>query len=202
MPYYRGDYGGSSYARGDYYRGDMWSSIGGFLLKAAPVAASFIPGVGGLIGKVLGAATIGAAGGAVAQHFMPGGDASMPGGSFPRLRAGPGTLTEAAGRSILHPFAGGAAYHGEFKARPNKSTYVTRGGGTSKWPRKLELHPKGTVAVKSRRMHVTNPLAALRALRRLHGFAKVARKIYRITHPRHVRGAGGGRFVKRGSRAK
>jgi hypothetical protein len=192
-----------SYARGDYYRGDLWGSIGGFLRRAAPVAASFIPGVGGLVGKVVGGLLGGgaiAAGGAVIEHFASGGP-SAPTLPMRALAPPQGPLTEAAGRSMRHPFAGGARFRGEFAARPNKSTYVTRGGGTSHWPHGLVLHPKGTVAVRPRRMHVTNPRAALRALRRLHGFAKMARKVYRITHPHHKKGSSFGHFVKRGKRA-
>lgn len=189
--YYRGDYGGSSYARGD-----LWGSIGSVLRKVAPVAAGFIPGLGGLVGKVIGGA-------ATAGGIAAGLPAGVPGG-FPTLPAGGGALTLGggfgggvvvpSGRSIMHPIMGGKSVSGIPRGyHINKSSYATHGGGTSKWPTRLELHPAGSVAVKNRRMHVTNPRAALRALRRLHGFARVARKIYKITHPRP--GKAGGRFV-------
>ncbi len=59
MSYYQGDY-----YRGDYYRGDFWSKIGKGIKKLGknigrvvspllPVAAAFIPGVGGLVSKGL-----------------------------------------------------------------------------------------------------------------------------------------------------
>jgi hypothetical protein len=72
--------------------------------------------------------------------------------------------------------------------RPNKSTYVTRGGGTSHWPQQLIVHPKHTELVKSRRMNVGNARALRRALRRAQGFAKLARRVISVTH----------RFKKRG----
>ena len=43
--------------------------------------------------------------------------------------------------------------------RLNRSTYVTRGGGTSRWPMALVVHPKHTEQVRVRRMNVANPRA-------------------------------------------
>lgn len=65
--------------------------------------------------------------------------------------------------------------------RPNKSTYVTRGGGTSRWPVGIAIHVKGTELVKGRRMNVANPRALRRALRRGQGFAKLARRFVVMT---------------------
>jgi hypothetical protein len=61
----------------------------------------------------------------------------------------------------------------------NKSTYVIRGGGTSRWgpAGQLTVIPKGTQAVPNRRMNVANPRALRRGLRRLRGFAKLAKKV-------------------------
>src|SRR5467141_4435191 len=58
---------------------------------------------------------------------------------------------------------------------PNKSTYVTRGGGTSRWQNKLILHPAGTECVTVRRRHVTNAKALRRAISRVKGFVKTYR---------------------------
>ena len=71
---------------------------------------------------------------------------------------------------------------------PNKSTYVTRGGGTSRWPQQLVIHAKHSELVKTRRMNVGNARALRRSLRRLSGFAKLARRVLVIQH----------RFKKRG----
>ena len=81
----------------------------------------------------------------------------------------------------------------------NKSTYVTRGGGTSRWPVALAVHPKGTEPVPSRRINVANPRALRRALRRARGFAKIARKV--LAAVRHYKG-GGRAPVRRVSRAR
>src|SRR5207247_8096662 len=69
--------------------------------------------------------------------------------------------------------------------RPNKSTYVTRGGGTSHWPAQLIVHPKHTELVKSRRMNVGNARALRRALRRARGFVKLARRAQVAMHAFH-----------------
>src|SRR5439155_24108202 len=71
---------------------------------------------------------------------------------------------------------------------PNKSTYETRGGGTSRWPQELEIHHKGEVLVKNRRMNVGNARALKRALRRAGGFARRARRVMSFTHPKSGRG--------------
>jgi hypothetical protein len=65
---------------------------------------------------------------------------------------------------------------------PNKSTYVTRGGGTSRWPQQLVIHAKHSELVKSRRMNVGNARALRRSLRRLSGFAKLARRVLVVQH--------------------
>src|SRR5207245_7682103 len=68
---------------------------------------------------------------------------------------------------------------GDRRLDPNKSTYVTRGGGTSRWPPQLEVHFKGTEAVPTRRMNVADPRALRRALRREAGFAKITKRVRR-----------------------
>jgi hypothetical protein len=77
----------------------------------------------------------------------------------------------------------------------NRSTYVTRGGGTSRWPVGLAVHPKGTEPVPSRRMNIANPRALRRGLRRLRGFAKLARKV--LVTARHFKKSGVSRGVRR-----
>lgn len=82
--------------------------------------------------------------------------------------------------------------------RPNKSTYVTRGGGTSKYPKQLQLHLKGTTCVKRRAMNAGNGKAATRAVRRLVAFyrlsSRVAKQLRRAAVKAHV---GGGRRGQR-----
>lgn len=59
----------------------------------------------------------------------------------------------------------------------NKSTYVTRGGGTSRWPKQLTVHPKGTECVPSRRMNPGNGRAAKHAVRRLVAFYRLSNSV-------------------------
>jgi len=71
--------------------------------------------------------------------------------------------------------------------RLNKSTYVTRGGGTSRWPRQLIVHEKGTECVTVRRRNVGNAKALRRSVSRLKGFVKIYRKAAAIVGARHHR---------------
>jgi hypothetical protein len=105
-------------------------------------------------------------------------------------RGGTGLLTRGglanqgggAGTALMVPAGHGRRLHW------NRSTYVTRGGGTSRWPVGLAVHPKGTEPVPSRRMNVGNGRALRRSLRRLRGFAKLARKV--LVTARHFKKSG------------
>jgi hypothetical protein len=176
----RGDY----YA-GDYYAGDpgLFSGIGKFFGKVAGVASHFLP----LLGPVGTAASLLVKPGPAAQS----GETSQPevndaaGGRNPGALIvaprPPGIITQsplgtpvsaAAIQRQLMPF-------GMRKTHPNKSTYVTRGGGTSRWPPGLQVHVRGTEQVPTRRMNVANPRALRRALRRVAGFAKLTKRVRR-----------------------
>lgn len=82
--------------------------------------------------------------------------------------------------------------------RLNKSTYVTRGGGTSRWPTGLQLHPAKSTCVRRRKMNAGNGRAALHAVRRLVSFyrlsTRVAKQLRRAAVKAHV---GGGRRGQR-----
>jgi hypothetical protein len=69
--------------------------------------------------------------------------------------------------------------------RLNKSTYVTRGGGTSHWPQQLIVHPKHSSCVKRRRRNVGNAKALRRAISRVKGFVKLARKAHSLVGGGH-----------------
>ncbi len=75
----------------------------------------------------------------------------------------------------------GAGLPGMRRTHPNKSTYVIRGGGTSRWGPggQLVLVPRGTMAVPNRRMNVANPRALRKALRRVAGFGKLTHRARR-----------------------
>jgi len=76
--------------------------------------------------------------------------------------------------------------------RLNKTAYVTRGGGTSKWPVGLQLHPKKSTCVKRRKINAGNGRAATRAVRRLVSFyrlsQRVAKQLRRAASAAHIRG--------------
>lgn len=82
----------------------------------------------------------------------------------------PATMSKAAGCGLV-------LVNGRYKAtRMNKSTYVTRGGGTSRWQRGLVVHEKGTECVTVRRRNVGNAKALRRSISRVRGFLKLYRK--------------------------
>jgi hypothetical protein len=66
--------------------------------------------------------------------------------------------------------------------KPNKSTYITRGGGTSRWGAagNIIVHPKHSTCVKRRRRNVGNARALRRAISRVKGFVKLARKAHSL----------------------
>ncbi|HXI65713.1 MAG TPA: hypothetical protein VNH14_14535 [Gemmatimonadales bacterium] len=188
MPYaYRA---GDNYRRGDYYRGDFLG-IGKFLgnvVKDVGKVAGFIPGIGtaiqagiGIVNSVIGThpsvpkpATLQAN---LMQNPSPGtriGAVNIGGGGGNEV----GLINIGGGSAALPAGRVARGYH------PNKSTYETRGGGTSRWPRELEVHSPGSVLVRNRRMNVGNARALKRALRRAHGFAKLAKRVMSFTHPR------------------
>jgi len=77
--------------------------------------------------------------------------------------------------------------------RMNKSTYVTRGGGTSRWPAGLQVHPKHSTCVKRRRRNVGNAKALRRAISRVKGFVKLARKAHQLVGGHRQKKLGPGR---------
>lgn len=181
MGYYQGDY-----YQGDYYRGDpglfdIVKKVGGAIFKATPVGAA--------VSAVTSAFKAKPAPLMLAPPPMLGGG--------PIITQSPlGTPVSPVGLAkqglLTDKFAKG--YH------LNKSTYVSRGGGTSRWGKGLELHLAGTVAVKNRHMRVTNDVALRRALRRVSGFAKIVKRSRRaISRAASAVGVRrGGRVARRG----
>ena len=190
MGYYRGDHYRSGRYRGDYYRGDpgFFSFIGKAIKGAVRVVGGAAMGFitcGGVKGAIAGA--VAGTGSAVSAGIRE--ETLAAGGSetayTPDVRAAheaalanpPALRLPGAGTNLpmlMGPGGGMSMVRG---LRPNKSTYVTRGGGTSRWPQQLVIHAKHSELVKSRRMNVGNARALRRSLRRLSGFAKLARRV-------------------------
>jgi len=174
MGYYRGDY-----YRGDYYQGDLFGSL--------------FSGIKRVAGAVIGATPAGQAAKALIPAFKPRPMIPMlppPGGVGTRIDIP--FFPDPSATSYFDPNqvarAGAAGVVCNIKGyRANKSTYVTRGGGTSKYPRQILIHPKGTECVKIRRMNVSNARALRRAIRRATGFKKLAMRVLRLTSPGHKR---------------
>jgi hypothetical protein len=180
MSYYgaRGDF----YGGGGYYRGDP-GFLGGLFKKALPIAASFIPGVGGMIASAAtsllgsngGGGTLPAQGQAfrtpvVTQQptISAAGSAAMPA----RVR-GRGTLAgrlSGIARKALPTMAGAVS-----------GSLATRGAA-----------PAAAAGFRMRRRHrmnVCNPRALRRAIRRAHGFERIAKQVigFSSPHKRHGR---------------
>lgn len=192
MPYYNGDY-----YRGDYYRGDLFGKI--------------FKGVAGAVKGFVTGGPVGALQGGVKALVASGNHPSLPKPAVtPTIDySGGGMDVDVPAHISNYPVTPGGGMDGNAipafaQSMPptrgyhlNKSTYETRGGGTSRWPQSLQLHKKGTTLVKNRRMNVGNARALKRALRRAGGFARLARRVMSFTHPK----AGRGRF-KVGKRAR
>jgi len=182
MYYGMGDncYGRGDYYRGDYYRGDpgIGSIFGGLARGVLGAAKGFV--TGGVTGAIAGGISgIRGKGTALAPVPTP---AQLAQPEVFVGAKGPFGLQVGYERSATQ---GGTAMvqvqgpDGRICAVPmrlNRSTYVTRGGGTSRWPRELIVHPAGTECVRPRRMNVANPKALRRAIRRGRGFIKLSRK--------------------------
>ena len=189
-------YGRPSMNRGDYYRGDYYRGDPGFFSFIGKGLKAVARVVGGAAVGYLGGGIKGAIGGAVGgtvrgviqgtqEETLEAGDTGSA--YTPALRAAhAAVLTAHPGGGIMHAPPGmglvGPMGLRVRRTHPNRSTYVTRGGGTSRWPVGLQVHPKGTEAVTSRRMNVGNARALRRSLRRLRGFAKLARKVLATSH--------------------
>ena len=193
MPYYRGD----NYYRGDYYGAGDFLGIGGFVKGLAKT-------VGGVASTLFNASPVGKIVSTVAAAVHPSlpqpkGVALQVASSAPAPQYGLINFGGQGTQAGLLNFGGGSPPPAQLTAglpsmpgtkgyHLNKTTYETRGGGTSRWPQGLAVHPKGTVLVRNRRMNVGNARALKRALRRAGGFARLARRVMSFTHPRAGRG--------------
>src|SRR6266852_1031164 len=150
-----------------YYSGDpgFWSIVKG----AASSAVGMIPGVGGVASSV--------------------------------IRAIPTPVRSAVGKIttgiIKHPglsAAGGAAIAVGAGGMLGRSGMLGRPAGKHPSARHLHALAMGLRRAKPR-MNVTNVHALRRALRRTHGFAKLAMRVIHLTHPKKKGHFGG--FKKR-----
>ena len=147
------------YYMGDYYAGDP--GFFSFLGKVAKTAVGFIPGVGGVAGKVISGVSK-VAGSRVGKAII----------KHPVLSAAGAAGMAGAGAGVMGSRMGSPAAAG--RASAGRMSRGVSGG--------FRRH---------RRMRVTNPKALRRAIRRTTGFAKLAMKTIHLIHPKkHVRFGG------------
>jgi len=176
MGYYMGDY----YGGGSYYRGDpFWGFVGRALKGVVKLATGF--GGGKAAAPVIKqmAALPAAAGRAsvVTQAITRGGAIMASGGAaVGRMVAKHPVLSAAGAAAVL---AGGMGAGVESMMAPGVA------------PHGMHISRKTGHLVKNRHMRVTNPKALRRAIRRTHGFARLAMKTIYLVHPKkHARFGG------------
>ncbi len=174
-----------SYYKGDFYQGDFYSGDPGFFSMLGKIGGrlgGLIPGVGPIVSKGISAIT--------------------------KVTSKPGVGTmvrEAAGRAGTI-----VAKHPVLTAAGAAGTIGLLGAGAGRMTGRMGMVPAGTKGfhvskktgklVRNRHMRVTNPRALRRALRRAHGFAKLAMRTIHLVHPKKKARFGG--FKKRVSRAR
>lgn len=174
MSYYQGDF-----YQGDFYRGDpgFW----GTLLGIGKTVAGFIPGVGGLAAK--GLSMIPSGGAKIAKTVVaPAGTSMMRSGATSLIRRG---VAAVKGHPVLSAAGAAGAIGGGYAiARPGRGAMTRMQPG-------MRRH---------KRMNVCNPRALRRAIRRTHGFAKLAMRTIHIVHPKKKGRFGG--FRRRRARTR
>ncbi len=157
------------YYMGDYYagaRGDP--GIGSFFGNIASGLASFIPGVGPIASKGISAIT----------QRIGAGRAATAGGAI--IKAGRGII-------MKHPVLSAAGAAGAI---------ALGGGAIGRATKHGVITPGGMVGRRHRRMNVCNPRALRKAIRRTHGFAKLAMRTIHLVHPKKKVRFGGFRKKK------
>jgi hypothetical protein len=169
MSYYMGDY------RGDFYAPYGDPGIGSFFKGLARTAVGFIPGVGPLASKV-----IGAIGRKAPASLM----------RLPAAGAITGAARTVASAVARHPVLSAAGAAGALAgaesmmmAHHGGAAVGTRGMHMSKARRGVAPH-----MVRNRRMNFCNPRALRRSVRRLHSFARHYRKVVGFVSPKRPKG--------------
>ncbi len=178
MGYYMRPGAGDFYTRGG--RGDpgFFSGLLNIGKAAAGMALSVVPG-GSAVAK-LAQRVGGFAGGTLAGSIGQSVKATTALAKMhPVLTAAGAAGTAVVGGALVgHAMAGpGAPMKGFHMSKPHKG---------------VSPH-----MVRNRHMRATNPRALRRSLRRVAGFARIARRVLHFTHPRSARGAPRYKFPKR-----
>lgn len=174
-------YGQGDYGQGDYGQGDpgLFSFLGK-VIKGAAGIVSHIPGLG-LVGDAA-KAIAGSGGGSVGmtQTVNPGGPIPMyqsggfAGGSMPSGRS------IDIGYGLFHKGTEGTSIAG--------GLYESHTGLAPSGYHVIRKGPHAGKLTRNRRMNVTNPRALRRAIRRGHGFEKMARRMLGFATPHKPKG--------------
>ena len=161
MPYYTtGDYATGGYYQGDPGLGRLFKRIIKVGRKVLPFAASFIPGVGGLVAGGLAAAASRRIAPRPRVQYEPTQYPSFPGTglqpSFPTFRGPPDPMSGRYGPGAKIPVTAGQV------CCPPGTHPAKDGSGR---------------CVTNRRMNPLNPRALRRAIRRQDGFARLAKRM-------------------------
>ncbi len=163
MGYYQGDYYGGT-------RGDP--GFGSFFRRVASAAAGFIPGVGGFISKGIDA--LGRRGGSQIVRAFPGvGSIERVGQSAGRVIMKHPILTGAGAAGVIGLGSAAIGHHMGVAGRSMKGFHISKKTGRE---------------VRNRRMNVCNSRALRRAIRRAHGFERLAKHVIGFSSPRKPKG--------------
>jgi len=141
-----------------YYSGDpgFFSFLGKAAKTVASIGAGFIPGIGGKISTAITKIPLGG--------------------------AAKGTAIKVGQSIIKHPVLSAAGAAGAI-GLAGEAAHLARGGGGMAL-HGMHISRKTGRMVRNRHMRVTNPKALRRAIRRAHGFAKLAMKTIHLVHPK------------------
>jgi len=162
-----GDYKTYGYAGDPGWLSSLWKGV----KKVAKFAAPFIPGVGGIVAG----AVVGAQPPAKMTPRMPtvpgtfGGAISFPGGTSISTAYAPGGMVPGQGRLPPYTAAGPGVLPGGGRGGqmvPSGYHFAKDGSGR---------------LVRNRRMNVANPRALRKAMRRVQGFEKLAKRTIQFT---------------------
>lgn len=166
-------YGQGDYGQGDYGQGDP--GLFSFLGKVAKGVIGSIPGVGGVLNAGIDAV------GGLLHHSSPTVHlVGSGGGSITTLAIPPGAIqppVQQTSTEIGYGLFGHTTTYAPAMPGPGHAGYhqVRKGKNAGKW-------------VRNRHMNITNPRALRRAVRRAHGFEKMARRMLGFTTPHKPKG--------------
>jgi hypothetical protein len=162
-------YGQGDYGQGDYDQGDLW----GFIKGVGKAVLGAVPGGSIITGAIGAIGALGHPSNHPAIHLGGSGMGSV-GLLTPALTPGGTTSSTDIGYGLFHHTTSSAPAGGPSGSHMGYHQ-VRKGKNAGKW-------------VRNRHMNVTNPKALRRAIRRGHGFEKLARRMLGFATPHKPKG--------------